>query len=230
MTERPSPGEQIAGIAGLALILTMFLFAWFGWPSTIPANGLDAFDAFSDWYDIILVFAGFGGIMLALFGNGVARSPIPLSVVTTVLAGIGTIVLIIYVISPPGLPTFGGGVAEGSLTREFGLWLGLIELIALTYGGYRCMQEEGVSFGDSADRLSGPGGGWPGQHQDQPGGQQEPQYHQPPPPPAPGQPEQPYQQPPAPPAPPAPPEQPPPGRYEPPQPPPSQPPPSPPAG
>lgn len=232
MTERPSPGEQIAGIAGLALILTMFLFAWFGFdvPSGVDINGLDAFDAFSDWFDIILVFAGFGGIMLALFGNGVARLPIPLSVITTVLAGIGTIVTIIYVISPPGAPSFGGGVVEVSLTREFGLWLGLIEVIALTYGGYRCMQEEGVSFGDSADRLSGPGGGWPGGgggHQDQ-GGHQEPQYHQPPPPPPAGQHEDPYQQPPAPPAPPMPPppEQVPPGHYEPPQAPPPPPPPS----
>jgi hypothetical protein len=230
MIERPSPGEQIAGIAGLALILTMFLFAWFGFdvPSGVSVSGLDAFDAFSDWFDIILVFAGFGGIMLALFGNGVARLPIPLSVVTTVLAGIGTIVTIIYVISPPGAPGAGGGVVEVSLTREFGLWLGLIEVIALTYGGYRCMQEEGVSFGDSADRLSGPGGGWPGQDQQQHPGHQEPPYHQPPPPPAlhPGQQEQPYQQPPAP---PAPPQEAPPAQYEPPQAPPPSPPP-PPAG
>src|ERR1700753_864486 len=141
MTERPSPGEQIAGIAGLALILTMFLFAWFGFdvPSGVDVNGLDALDAFSDWFDILLVFVGLGGVMLALFGNGVARSPVPLSVVTTVLAGIGTIVTIIYVISPPGAPGVGGGVVEVSLTREFGLWLGLIEVIVLTYGGYRCM-------------------------------------------------------------------------------------------
>ena len=30
MTERPTQGEKIAGIAGLALILIMFLFDWFG--------------------------------------------------------------------------------------------------------------------------------------------------------------------------------------------------------
>src|SRR6476469_7159044 len=158
MTERPSPGEQLAGIAGLALILTMFLFAWYGWPGSAASglNGLDAFDAFSDWFAIILVFAGFGGIMLGLFGNGVARLPISLSVITTVLAGLGTIVLVIYVISPPGPPNFGasGGFVEGTLSREFGLFLGLVELIALTLGAYMTMQEEGVSFGSAADRLS----------------------------------------------------------------------------
>ncbi len=45
MIERPTPGEQVAGIAGLALILTMFLFAWYG--VNVPGvNGFDAFDAF----------------------------------------------------------------------------------------------------------------------------------------------------------------------------------------
>ena len=64
MIERPSPGEQVAGIAGLALILTMFLFAWYG--VDVPGvNGFDAFDAFGDWFNIILVFAAFAGMVLA---------------------------------------------------------------------------------------------------------------------------------------------------------------------
>jgi hypothetical protein len=180
MTERPSPGEQLAGIAGLALLLIMFLFAWFG--VDLPGvNGFDAFDAFDDWFDIILVFAAFSGMALALFGNGVARLPIPLSVVTTVLAGLGTIILIIYLISPPGVPTFGEAAPEIDLNREIGAFLGLIALIALTAGGYMSMQEEGVSFGDTADRLSHPGQ----QGQAPPQGYQEPgqQYQTPPPPP-----------------------------------------------
>ena len=112
MTERPSPGEQLAGIAGLALILTMFLFAWYG-VSLPGVSGFDAFDAFSDWFDIILVFAAFSGMGLALFGNGVARIPISLAVITTVLAGLGTIILLIYIISPPGVPGIGEAAPEG---------------------------------------------------------------------------------------------------------------------
>lgn len=222
MTERPSPGEQMAGIAGLALILTMFLFAWYG--VNVPGvNGFDAFDAFSDWFDIILVFAAFSGMALALFGNGVARIPISLSVITTVLAGLGTIILLIYIISPPGVPTFGEATVEVSLGREFGVWLGLVELIVLAIGGYKAMQEEGVSFGGAADRLSDPGS-WDAQQQ--PPEQQS--YQQPPPAPAP-----PYQEPPPPPPPapeqaPPPPYQPPTHQPPPPPPPPEQPPPPPP--
>jgi len=213
MTERPSPGEQIAGIAGLALILTMFLFAWYS--VDLPGvSGFDAFDAFDDWFNIIMVFAAFSGMALALVGGGVARTPIALSVITTVLAGLGTIILLIYIISPPGVPGIGEAVVEIDLNRDFGVFLGLVELIALTFGGYKAMQEEGATFGGAADRLSGPGGGGQDRQQQQPS-----EYQQPPP-----APRQPYQEPPPPPAsepPPAP------SQYPPP-PPPQQPPPPPP--
>lgn len=214
MTERPSPGEQIAGIAGLALILTMFLFAWYS--VDLPGvSGFDAFDAFDDWFNIILVFAAFSGMALALVGGGVARSPIALSIVTTVLAGLGTIILLIYIISPPGVPGIGEAVVEIDLNRDFGVFLGLVELIALTFGGYKAMQEEGATFGGAADRLSGPGGGGQDREQQQPS-----EYQQPPP-----APRQPDQEPPPPPA-----SEPPPAPSQYPPPPPPQPPPPPPPG
>lgn len=216
MFERPTPGEQVAGIAGLALILTMFLFAWYGVDvQGFTGSGLDAFDVFSDWFNIIMVFAAFGGMALALVGSGAERSPIALSVVTTVLAGIGTLVLLYYLISPPGVPGFGEATVEVDLGRKFGVFLGLIELVALTVGGYMTMQEEGVSFGGAADRLQDPGGH--PQHQQHvpppPPAQQSPlppqQQPYQAPPPAPGQPPAsqpppPQQQPPAPPPPPPP--------------------------
>jgi hypothetical protein len=217
MIERPTPGEQVAGIAGLALILTMFLFAWFG--VDVPGvNGFDAFDAFDDWLNIILVFAAFGGMALALVGSGSERSPVALSVVTTVLAGLGALVLLIYIISPPGVPSFGETTVEIDMNREFGVFLGLIELVALAIGGYMVMQEEGASFGGAADRLSDSGT------------QQPPHQHVPPPAPPAGQPPQPQYEPPPPQQAPPPPSQAPPAPQQPPPPPPpQQPPPPPPA-
>jgi hypothetical protein len=196
MIERPTPGEQVAGIAGLALILTMFLFAWYG--VDVPGvNGFDAFDAFGDWFNIILVFAAFAGMELAVFGAGSERMPVSLSVVTTVLGGISTIILLIYIISPPGIPTFGEAAPEIDLSREFGVFLGLVELVALTVGGYMTMQEEGVSFGSAADRLSRPGA--------QPQQPTQPHQQVPPPPPPPPPPAQPPPSQPPPPPPPSPP-------------------------
>ncbi|HXR29585.1 MAG TPA: hypothetical protein VN752_00415 [Solirubrobacterales bacterium] len=176
-----NPGERIAGIGGLALLLIMFLFAWysFGVPGV---NGLDAFDAFDDWLNIILVFTAFSGMCLALFGNGVARLEVSLSVITAALGAISSVLLLIFLISPPGVPTLGEAAVEVSLERELGIWLGLVSAIAIAIGGYMAMQEEGVSFGDAADRLSSSGSGQaPGQHAPPP--PPEPSASTPPPPP-----------------------------------------------
>ncbi|MEX2107753.1 MAG: hypothetical protein WD827_02555 [Solirubrobacterales bacterium] len=213
MNDRLSPGEQVAGIAGTALILIMFLFAWFGLPDVDALgqepNGFDAFDAFGDWVNIILVFAAFAGISLALFGSHMARVPISLSVVTTVLGGLSAVIIFVYVISPPGIPTFGGPSSDVDLSREFGVWLGLLAAIGVAVGGYLTMQEEGISFADAADNLSGgSSGGGPGSGA------------QAPPPPPPAQPQAPPPPPPQPQAPPPPP-QPPAGSPPPPPPPPT---------
>jgi hypothetical protein len=200
MTERPSPGEQLAGIAGLALFLIMFLFAWYSWPGAASSalSGLDAFDAFDDWIAIILILAAFSGIALGLFGSGTSRLPVPLSVVTTVLGGLSALLILICIISTPSVPNFGAGVVEGDLGVEPGAWLGLIAAILVAVGAYKVMQEEGMSFADAADNLSGGSGGGAEPH------------HTPPPPPPPAQPQPPQPQAESPPPPPPPPAQPPP--------------------
>jgi hypothetical protein len=107
--------------------------------------------------NIILVFTAFAAMSLALFGTGVSRAPIPLSVVVTVLGAVSALIILIYLISPPGLPTFGSDVGgEIDLGRKIGVWLGLISAVAIALGGYLAMQEEGTSFQQTADRLGVP--------------------------------------------------------------------------
>jgi hypothetical protein len=186
MSERPSRGEQVAGIAGLALILVMFLFAWYG---VRGLNGFDAFDAFDDWVNIILVFTSFAAMSLALFGTGVWRTPVPLSVVVTVLGAISALIILIYLISPPGLPTFGSEVGgEINLGRKVGVWLGLISAVAIALGGYLTMQEEGASFQQTADRLGVPAAPIGGTERPRPSSTPAPPSAGGPPPPAGGSP------------------------------------------
>lgn len=155
MSDRVDRGELVAGIAGLVLILTMFLFAWFG---VDGFAGGDAFDVFDDWVNIILVFTAFAAMSLALFGAGMAKADIPLSVVVTVLGALSAVIIFIYILSPPGVSGVAGDVEVGfDFDRMFGVWLGLAAAIAIAIGGYMAMQEEGVSFGDTADRLGGGG-------------------------------------------------------------------------
>ena len=140
------------------------------------AHGFDAFDAFSDWFNIILVFAAFAGMALALVGSGSERLPVSLSVVDDGARRHRHDHPADLHHQPARTPRrFGEAAPEVDLDREFGVFLGLIELVALTVGGYMTMQEEGVSFGGAADRLSDSGA-------------QQPRSSQQPPPPPPAQP------------------------------------------
>jgi hypothetical protein len=147
---RPSQGAELAGIGGLALILVMFLFAWFNLEAPGVDQGFDAFDAFKDWVNIILVFAAFSGMALAL-GARSEGLPVSLSAITAGLGGISAILIIIYLISPPGVP-FADGV-DVDLGREIGVWFGLVSAGVLTLGGWQAMQSEGTSLGAQAERA-----------------------------------------------------------------------------
>jgi hypothetical protein len=145
-------GYTLAGISGVALILVMLLFAWFGFPN---AGGIDAFKSFHDWVLFFLIFTAFAGMALALLGRAGTRVdlPVTLSAIATALGTVSLIVLIIYLISPPSFSVSGFGSV--GLDRKVGIWLGLIATAGVAIGGYMAMQEEGASIGDQADRVGG---------------------------------------------------------------------------
>lgn len=140
MSERPGTGELAAGISGLVLLLSMFIFAWYG----LEGFTGDAFDALDDWVNIVLVFTAFAGMSLALFGPDIPRADsVPLATVTVGLGAISALIVLIHIIAPPGVSA---GSVSVDLDPEFGVWLGLLASIGVAIGGYRAMQEEGVSF------------------------------------------------------------------------------------
>ena len=81
--------------------------------------------------------------------------PVSMNVAVAVLGGISALLILFRIISPPDFGSFGGVTVEG--TVEFGIFLGLVAAIGIAFGGYRGMQEEGTSFGGTADKLSGGG-------------------------------------------------------------------------
>ena len=153
---RVRTGEMIAGIAGLVLFIVMFL-SWFGVPDTVEAGGvqIDVSDAtgldttINAWQsfgfiDIILFLTAVVAMAMALM-TAMARTvalPVAASAITTALGVLGTVLVIYRLIDPPG-----------DLDRKYGVFLGLIAVAAVTYGGWRAMQEEGTTFGQQADRL-----------------------------------------------------------------------------
>lgn len=189
-------GEKIAGVAGILLILIMFIFDWFGLKFTASgAFGISAEGGRNAWgsygfTDILLFITALAAIALAVTAasDSEVGLPVAMSAIVAALGVISLVFVIISVISPPdfGVNVSGTGVDH---ERKIGVWLGLLAVIGVTAGGFLAMQEEGTSFAGEADRFrGGPGGGAGGPGAGPPPPPPPPPTQPPPPPPSGGPP------------------------------------------
>ncbi len=192
--DKLSMGERIAAVSAILLFVFMF-FDWFGveisgvpgFSGDVSGSGGSAWDAL-DVIPIFLMLAIVAAIGVAVIRltDADIELPVSLNAIVAVLGGFAVLLILFRIIFPPDFGSFGG--VEVDATLKLGVFLGLLASAGIAYGGYSAMREEGMTFGDTADRLGG-------------GGQQPPAGGAPPPPPPPP----PAQQPP-----PAPPQNPPP--------------------
>jgi len=175
---RLSQGEKIAGVSAVLLFISMF-FAWFGFDTGVDelqnqfgievgatSFTFSAWESF-DFIDLVLLATVVVAVATAVLRASDMAIEFPLNSAVAVLGGISVLLVLYRVIDPPG-----------SADREWGVFLGLILSGLVAFGGYRAMQEEGVSFSDAADRVGGGGG-------DDPPPPPPPPAQQPPPPPPP---------------------------------------------
>jgi hypothetical protein len=184
--DKLNTGEKIAGVSAVLLFIVMF-FTWFGvevsdsngLSSSVPGAGGSAWDAL-DFIPIVLVIA----IVVALvnvflrLSDSAYEPPVSMNVAVAVLGGLSTLLVLFRIVFPPNFGEFGGVSVDATLS--LGIFLGLVTAAGIAYGGYRGMQEDGVTFSDTADRLSSRGG--PGGNPPPP-----PSSTPPPPPPPPAQ-------------------------------------------
>lgn len=206
--DKLSMGEKISAASGILLFVFMF-FDWFGaevsgvpgYSGTIAEAGGSAWDAL-DVIPIFLMLAVLAAVGVAVIRltDADVEPPISLNTIVAVLGGLAVVLILYRIVDPPGGGSYGGISVDTTL--KVGIFLGLLSAAGIAYGGYSAMREEGITFGDAADRLSGGGygGGAPPP--------QPPTQQAPPPPPTQQPPPPPSQQPPgssAPPPPPPPP-------------------------
>lgn len=158
--DKLSMGEKIAGVSALLLFIFMFL----DWFSASASNGFvtisvggSAWDAL-DVIPIILLIAIVAavGVAVVRISDAVFEPAISMNAVVSVLGAISFLLILYRIISPPD-----SGVSGIDVSPEVGIFLGLIAAAGIAYGGYRGMQEEGVTFGDVGNRLGGGGGHGP---------------------------------------------------------------------
>lgn len=158
--DRLSTGERVAAVSALLLFVFMF-FEWFGvevsgvggFSGSISGSGGNAWQAL-DWIPIVLVLTVVAA--LAMAGLRLAGSDFeplaPMSVLVTVLGVVSTLLVLFRIVFPPTFADFGGVSVDATLS--VGIFLGLIAAGGIAYGGYSTMRDEGITFGDAADRLS----------------------------------------------------------------------------
>ena len=155
---RLSQGELIAGIAGLVLLIDLWL-KWYG--VSVNAGGLlknfnvgvsaNAWQAFS-LIDIILFLVALIAIGVAVMRglNRMPDMPYPPATLVAVAGGIALLLILFRIIDTP-VDTH--GVSGIDVSRKIGVWIGLLAAAAVTYGGWRAMQESGATFGDLGGGL-----------------------------------------------------------------------------
>jgi hypothetical protein len=161
---RLTQGEKIAAVSGVALILIMLIFKWFGveatgefgaLSATVDVDSRGAFGSYG-FIDIVLVITVAAAIGLALISASQTEVGLPVAA-SAIVAGLGVLSVVLVVISILSPPEFLDVSGDGiDYTRKIGVWLGLIAAIGVAYGGWRAMQEEGTSFGEEANRLREP--------------------------------------------------------------------------
>jgi hypothetical protein len=184
--DRLSTGEKIASVSAILLFVFMF-FNWFGvevsgvggFSGTISGEGGNAWEAldFIPYVLLVTIVVALGVAALRL-SDAAYEPPVSANTVVTVLGVLSVLLILFRIVDPPTFGSFGGVSVDA--TRSLGIFLGLIAAGGIAYGGYSAMREEGMTFGDAADRLSGgPGAGAP------PPPSQPPSSSVPPPPPPP---------------------------------------------
>lgn len=164
-------GELIAGVAGVVLLIVMFL-AWYGVSGNLGGGLTGALakqagvsTSFNAWavfgfLDILLFLTALAAIAAAVL-TATQRSvalPVAASVVITALGVLVTLLVLFRILDQPGPNEF--------LDVKYGAYLGLLACAAIAAGGFLSMQDEGTSFGQTATDLQGrrsaPGSDTPG--------------------------------------------------------------------
>jgi uncharacterized membrane protein YhaH (DUF805 family) len=184
--DKLSTGEKIAGVSGVLL----FIFMFFDWFSVSASNGFISVSVGGNAWDtldvipliLLIAIVAAVGVAVVRLTDAVFEPAISMNAVVSVLGAVSFLLILYRIVSPPD-----SGVSGIDVSPEVGIFLGLIAAAGIAYGGYRAMQEEGVTFGDVGNRLGGGGGGHGHGGPGAPGGTppQPPSATPPPPPPPP---------------------------------------------
>lgn len=128
-----SPGQRIAGAAGVLLFIDLFL-SWYSAGNSSFSVSADAWEVFS-WTDLLLAVTAVMAVLVAVQAMGMLKVPAPLSTILLPLAAVATLIVAYRLINQPG--------PNDLISNEFGAYLGFVLTAAVAYGAF-------LAQGDSA--------------------------------------------------------------------------------
>ncbi|MGH2832493.1 MAG: hypothetical protein ACRDK2_06920 [Solirubrobacteraceae bacterium] len=160
--------HRFIGGGGIALFILLFFFKWFGASasSPLPGGGSVSFGVSVDgwhsltntrWLLLITIIVALVTVARAC-GAISFNSPVQPSVTVAALGLLSSIFVLYRIIDHPhgGASTSIGSFSYGA---KVGLYLAFVACLAILYGGYLAMNEEGTSIADvreqASDALSG---------------------------------------------------------------------------
>lgn len=161
--DKLSIGEKIASASAIALFIFMF-FDWFsaevsasnGAFSASASEGGNAWDALDNIpIFLVIVIVVVLAVAALRLTDADFEPPFPASTAIAVLGLISVLLILYRIIDPPGDSGSIGNVSL-DISPAFGIFISLIAAAGITYGGYRAMQEEGVTLGSGAGSPPAP--------------------------------------------------------------------------
>lgn len=155
--------DRVVALGAIALFVFMFFFKWFGASvsGTSPLNGAsfsvsssaNAWHTLSNtrWLLLLTVIVALGAVVLVATRRELSL-PVAPSAIVAGLGGLSAIFVLYRIIDHPS----GGGsaaFASYSYGAKAGLYLGFLACLAIAYGGYLAMNEEGTTIGDVREQA-----------------------------------------------------------------------------
>jgi hypothetical protein len=140
-TSRLTPGDMIAGVGGIVLLISLFL-PWYG--VSVDVAGFSASESATGWevlsfIDILLFLCAVVAIaVVAARAAGSLPPDVPAGVV---LLAVGALALLLVLFRIIDIPAPGDVPDEVDLSRKIGVFIALIASAAIAYAGWRTNED-----------------------------------------------------------------------------------------